>query len=114
MEKEYPIIAFLREQKMLDESTLERVVDEHEQTGQSLINILRRENLLEEEQLSRAVAGANKIEFVNLSPEMVDPMLAHLVSYEVANRYNLIPIKICIVKHNLVKIFRLQCIRLEK
>jgi type IV pilus assembly protein PilB len=93
MEKEYPIIAFLREQRMLDESALQTVVDKHEQTGQSLINILRQENLLDEEQLTRAVAAANKIEFINLAPEMVDPMLAHLVSYEIANRYNLIPVK---------------------
>jgi type IV pilus assembly protein PilB len=39
------------------------------------------------------VAATNKIEFINLSPDDVDPMVAHLVSYEIANRHNVIPIK---------------------
>ncbi|GAH78515.1 unnamed protein product, partial [marine sediment metagenome] len=43
--------------------------------------------------LTRVIATVNKIEFVNLSPEMVDPMVAHLVSYEMANQHNVIPLK---------------------
>jgi type IV pilus assembly protein PilB len=93
MSKENPIISFIRQEKILDEETLQTVLEKHQQTGQGLISILGEENLLDEEQLTRAVAAANKIEFVNLSPEMVDPMLAHLVSYDIANRYNVIPTK---------------------
>ncbi len=81
------------EERILDEKTLQAVVDEHEKTGQSLINILKKENLLDEDQFTKVIASANKIEFVNLAPEMVDPMVAHLVSYEIASRHNVIPIK---------------------
>ncbi len=93
MDREDPIIAFLREEKILDERAFQAAVDRHHQTGQSLISILKDENLLEEEQLTRAVATTGGIEFVNLSPEMVDPMVAHLLSYETANKHNVIPIK---------------------
>ncbi|HUT29878.1 MAG TPA: GspE/PulE family protein [Sedimentisphaerales bacterium] len=93
MEKENPIISFLREEKILDEGALQAVVDKHQQTGQSLISILKEENFLDEESLTKAIACVNGIEFVNLSADMVDPMLAHLVSYDVASRYNLIPVR---------------------
>ena len=92
MEKQEPIISFLLENKILDENTLQPAIDQQQKTGQSLLAILREEKLLDEDQLTRAVAAANKIEFVNLSPEHVDPMVAHLISYDMANRYNVIPI----------------------
>ncbi|MFQ6036422.1 MAG: GspE/PulE family protein [Sedimentisphaerales bacterium] len=88
-----PIISFLLQEKMVDENTLQAALDQQRETGQSLIGILKKEHLLNEEQLTRVVAAANKIKFVNLSPEMVDPMVAHLVSYEIASQHNLIPIR---------------------
>src|SRR4030042_623807 len=48
---------------------------------------------MDEEQLAREAAVANDFEFVNLSPEMIDPMVAHLVSHELANRHGLIPFR---------------------
>jgi len=93
MSQENPIISFLRQEKIVDEETLRAVIEKHQQTGQGLISILAEQELVDEEQLTRALAAGNKIEFVNLSPDMVDPMLAHLVSYDIANRHNLIPIK---------------------
>ena len=93
METQDPIISFLLQEKIVDEKTLQAALDQQRETGQSLIGILKKENLLDEEQLTRVVAAANKIEFVNLSPEMVDPMVAHLVSYEIASQHNVIPIK---------------------
>jgi type IV pilus assembly protein PilB len=93
MDTNNPLISFLTEEKILDDQTLRNVVDKHEKTGQSLITILKKENLLDEEQLTKVVAGTSGIEFVNLAPEMVEPMVAHLVSYEMASRYNVIPIK---------------------
>ncbi len=93
MEKQDPIISFLMEEKILDEKTLQVAIDQQQKTGQSLISILKKGNLLDEDQFTRAIATANKIEFFNLSPEAVDPMVAHLVSYEMANRHNLIPVK---------------------
>ncbi|UCG60173.1 MAG: type II/IV secretion system protein [Phycisphaerales bacterium] len=93
MDKDDPIISFLREQKIVSEAALCAVIDRKQQTGQSLISILKEDELLDEDQLTEVVAVANKIEFVNLSPEMVDPMVAHLLSYEVANQHNAIPMR---------------------
>jgi len=93
METQDPIISFLLQEKIVDEKALQAALNQQQETGQSLIGILKKENLLDEEQLTRVVAAANKIEFVNLSPEMVDPMVAHLVSYEIASQHNVIPIR---------------------
>jgi type IV pilus assembly protein PilB len=93
MEKKDPLISFLIEERILDEKILQIAIDQHRNTGQSLMSILKKENLLDEDQLTKVIAGANKIEFINLAPEMVDPMVAHLVSYEMASRHNVIPIK---------------------
>jgi type IV pilus assembly protein PilB len=93
MKKQDPIVAFLVEQNLLNEETLASVIDQHQKTGQSLINILKTQSILDEEQLRKAIASANRIEFVNLSPELIDPMAAHLISYELANKHDVIPIK---------------------
>jgi len=93
METQDPIISFLIEEKILDEGALQSAIDQQQKTGQSLISILKKENLLDEDQLTRAIVSANGIKFVNLSPEMVDPMMAHLVSYEMANQHNVIPVE---------------------
>lgn len=93
MEKKDPLISFLLEERICDEKTLQAAVDKHQETGQSLITILKKENLLDEEQLTKIIARTNQTEFINLAPEMVDPMVAHLVPYEIASRHNVIPIK---------------------
>jgi len=93
MENNDPIISFLLQENIVDEKTLQDAIQQQQETGQSLLSILKKDYLLSEEQITRVVAAVNKIEFVNLSPEMVDPMVAHLVSYEIASRHNLIPIK---------------------
>jgi type IV pilus assembly protein PilB len=92
MERKDTLISFLIEEKILDEKTLQAAIDQHRNTGHSLVSILKKENLLDEDQLTKVIASANKIEFVNLAPEMVDPMVAHLVPYEMASRHNVIPI----------------------
>jgi type IV pilus assembly protein PilB len=93
MDTKNPIISFLTEKKILDERALQTVIDEHEKTGQSLISILKKEDILDERQLAEVVASTSEIEFVNLAPEMIEPMVAHLVSYEMAIQHNVIPIK---------------------
>ena len=93
MENQDPIISFLMQEKIVDETSLQAALEQQQQTGQSLLSILKKEELLDEEQFTRVVAAASKIEFVNLSPEMIEPMVAHLVPYEVANRHNVIAIK---------------------
>jgi type IV pilus assembly protein PilB len=93
MDTNNPLISFLIKEKILDERTLETVIDKHKKTGQSLITILKKEHLLDEEQLIKVVAGSSGIEFVNLASEMIEPMVAHLIPYEMASQHNVIPIK---------------------
>ena len=92
--KDYdPIISFLLDEKVVDPDDLNGLLEKSQQTQESLLGLLQRERLVDDEQLARAVAAADRIEFVNLSPEMIGPMVAHLISHEVANRYNLIPLR---------------------
>lgn len=93
MENQSQIISFLKKDNILDEKSLQFAIDQQQKTGQSLINILRKEKLLGEDQLTKLIAATNRIDFINLSPESVDPMVAHFVSYEMANQHNLIPVK---------------------
>ncbi len=93
MKESDPIISFLLDEKVIDPAELSALLEEHPDRGESLLAVLRREKVLDEEQFARAVAVANGIEFVNLSADMIDPLAAHLVSYEVANRHCLIPVR---------------------
>lgn len=88
-----PIISLITKENILDEATLQTAIAQQRQTGQSLISVLKKGNLLNEEQLTRVIAAVHNIEFVNLSPDMIDPLAAHLLSYEMVNRANVIPVK---------------------
>jgi hypothetical protein len=55
MEKQDPIISLLKQEKILDEKTLQAVIDRQQKTGQSLISILKKENLLDGDQLIRVL-----------------------------------------------------------
>ncbi len=93
MRPEDPVISFIKEEKILEGDALQVVLDKQKNSGQSLISILKNEGLVDEEQLTRIIARANKIEFLNLTPDMVDPMAAHLVSYDIVNQHDLIPVR---------------------
>ena len=93
MENQDPIISLITKENILDEATLQTAIAQQRQTGQSLISVLKKGNLVDEEQLTRIIAVAHNIEFVNLSPDIIDPMAAHLLSYEMVSRNNVIPIK---------------------
>jgi len=93
MQKQEDAISYIRQENILDEETLQMVLEQQKASGQSIISVLRKNNLVNEEQLARIIAASNKIEFINLSPEMVDPMAAHMVTYEIVNQHNMIPVK---------------------
>jgi type IV pilus assembly protein PilB len=88
-----PIIAFLVNEKAVSSAEVEALAEKQKQTGESLLALLMREKLVDDEQIARAVAVVHRFEFVNLSPEMIDPIVAHLISHDVANRYSAIPLK---------------------
>lgn len=87
------IIDTLKAEGMLDPAILQALVQEHEETGHNVLALIKRDNLMGDEQFVRLVAAGSHIEFVNLSPDDVEPMIAHLVSYELANRHTLIPMR---------------------
>ncbi|MBN1506209.1 MAG: type II/IV secretion system protein [Sedimentisphaerales bacterium] len=93
MKEHDPIIAALLSENVLDESQAQVLEDRQKASGESLFSIIQREVSLDEEQAARVTAVAHNITFVNLSPDMIDPIVAHLISQEVANRYSVIPIK---------------------
>ncbi len=93
MENQDPIISLLTKEKLLDEATLETALAQQRQTGKSLISILKKGKLVNDEQLTRIVAATHNIEFVKLSPDMIDPMSAHLLGYEMVSRYNVVPVR---------------------
>ncbi len=88
-----PIISFLVDEKVISPAHVESLAEKSRQTGESLPALLKRQKLVDDEQLARAVAAVNRFEFVNLSPEMIDPIVAHLISHELANRHGVIPVK---------------------
>jgi len=93
MQKQDPTVSFILQENILDEKTLKKVLEQKKTSDQSLISILKKDNLVDEDQLTRIIAAGNKIEFVNLSPDMVHPIAAHMISYEIANQHNVIPVK---------------------
>ena len=93
MENKDAIISFLETEQIFDEAALKSLIELQRSTGQSLIGILKQKKVLNETQMTQVVAAGGGIEFVNLAPETIDPMVANLISYEIANRYNVIPVR---------------------
>jgi type IV pilus assembly protein PilB len=89
-----PIISFLLQEQLVSAAELPALEAQSRQMGESLLGLLKRTQRVTEEQATRVVAAAHRIEFVNLSPETVEPMAAHLVSQELARRHGLIPLRI--------------------
>lgn len=94
MNKNDPLISYLLEEEILNESRLCELVESCASSGKSLIMALKGEDLVTRDQLTHAIAVSNSIEFINLSPDMVDQMAVRLVSYEIARQYDLIPVRI--------------------
>lgn len=87
------IESYLAEENILSEDILNSVRERQQDTGQSLVSILKSDGLITDNQLTKVVAFANQIEFIELTPDMVDPMTAHLVDYDMVGMNNLIPLR---------------------
>jgi type IV pilus assembly protein PilB len=94
MKDQGPIIPFLLEENILDKSSIDALLDECSLSGKNLISALKANALLDEEQLVKIVALDNDIEFINLTPEMIDQMVVKNVPYDIARQHNLIPVRI--------------------
>ena len=93
MQKNDDLVSCILQENILDPDTLQQILDQQQQSGQSLIVVLKKSDLVNEEQLTRIIAAGSKIEFINLSADMVDVMAAHMISQEIANKHSVIPIK---------------------
>lgn len=77
-----------------DKQRLDEIIEQCTQNGKNIVTFLKENNLATDEQLSRLVAQSQKIEFINLSPDMVEPIAAHMIPYEMSNENNLIGIRL--------------------
>jgi type IV pilus assembly protein PilB len=88
------VISFLTEENILDETHIDELVSERADTCKSLISVLKSRNLLDQDQLTKLTAITNNIEFINLSPDMIDPVAVRLVPFDITRQHNLIPVRI--------------------
>ena len=87
------IISFIEKENILSEDVLQRVIKKQQENGQGIISILKEEELVGDEDLTKIIMFDRNIELVTLSPDMIDPMAAQMVSYEIVSQHNLIPVK---------------------
>jgi type IV pilus assembly protein PilB len=92
--KQNTVVSFLLEENILDEVSIEELIRTGVDSGKSIISVLKSRNLVNQDQLTKLTAITNNIEFVNLSPDMIDPVAVRLVSFDLARQHNLIPVRI--------------------
>lgn len=89
-----PIIAFVEQEDMLSKQALEEIVQEHLKTGHSILSLLKAQECLTDDQLLKVVAVSHGIDFIDLEPDSIEQVVAHLVPFELADRHSLIPIRV--------------------
>jgi len=88
-----PISQSLKDGDAGDETVLESMLERQKDTGHGTVSTFEGASLMDEEPCARGGADANGIEFVDLSPDMIDPMVAHLISHKLASRCRTIPLE---------------------
>lgn len=78
---------------ILSEAEIDEIRKLSAQSGKSIISLLKENDLVSDEQIGRIIAADQKIEFITLSPDMVDPIAAHLIPYELSSEHNLIGLR---------------------
>ncbi|MBE0537657.1 MAG: type II/IV secretion system protein [Phycisphaerae bacterium] len=87
-------MSVLVEAKLLDEQSIQSLLEAQASSGKSLLSLLKSRNLLDQDQLTRLTAVSNGIEFIDLTADMIDPVAVRLVSYDIARQHHLIPVRI--------------------
>jgi type IV pilus assembly protein PilB len=87
------VLEEIRRLDILGEDKISELEKLSAESGKSLISLLKESNLVSDEELGRIIAADQKIEFVTLSPDMVDPITAHMIPYELSNEHNLIGLR---------------------
>ena len=76
-----------------DEQKLNELYAQCDKSGRNIITVLKENNLVTDEQVGILIAKSQNIEFINLSLDMVEPIAAHMIPYEMSNEHNLIGIR---------------------
>jgi type IV pilus assembly protein PilB len=76
-----------------DEQKLNELQEQCDKSGRNIITFLKENGLLTDEQFGILIAKSQNIEFINLSPDMVEPIAAHMIPYELSNEHNLIGVR---------------------
>jgi type IV pilus assembly protein PilB len=84
----------LRRQQILSEEQIQELLAEHKKTGDSLFHLLRQKELVDEDTLLYLAALSHGIEYIHLTPDMVEPAALRLIPLETARRHGLIPLRV--------------------
>jgi type IV pilus assembly protein PilB len=77
---------------LIDEQRLNQLKDEAKKKNESLISLLLEAKILNDEQLTKTLAHASNIPYVNLSNAHIKPDVLALLDYEVAEQYMAVPL----------------------
>jgi type IV pilus assembly protein PilB len=77
-----------------DAERLEEIAKQCAQTGKNLLTYLKENNLATDEQISKLIAHSQHLEYINLSPDMVDSITARMIPYEMSGEHNLIGVRL--------------------
>ncbi|HBG28663.1 MAG: hypothetical protein A2Y10_11975 [Planctomycetes bacterium GWF2_41_51] len=94
LQTENPLYEVIISLGIADRQRLDQMIDQCAQNGKNILTFLKENNLATEEQLSRLVAQSQHIEFINLSPDMIEAIAAHMIPYEISNEHNLIGVRL--------------------
>ena len=78
---------------LLPAETIENALEEGVKTGRRLGEILIERGLLQEEDLTRLLAGQKGLPFVSLRAEVIDPEATRLLSEDQARLFSALPIR---------------------
>lgn len=84
----------LRRQQILSDEQIQELLAEHKKTGDSLFHLLRQKELVDEDTLLQLAALSHGIEYIQLTPDMVEPAALRLIPLETARRHGLIPLRV--------------------
>ncbi len=94
MDNQDSIIAFVEQEEMLSKQSLDEIKQEHLKTGHGILSILKSDDYLTEDQILKVVAACHGIEYIDLDADAIEQVVAHLVSFELADRHTLIPLRV--------------------
>jgi type IV pilus assembly protein PilB len=77
---------------IIDQQRLDQLKDEAKQKDESLVSLLLETKILDDEQLTKTLAHASNIPYVNLSAAHIKPEVLDLLDYEVAEQYMAVPL----------------------